>query len=94
MVGVLHQHDGIWVYHRKDGALRFHGVAHSRHIPALDRKRKAKYAPPNPNYPHAGDGQPVHTGTKGHMTPRKIRGGGKRKTDRKPKRTKKGRRRK
>lgn len=79
MTGVLHQHDGIWVYHRKDGALRLHGVKHSRHIPALDRKRNAKYAPPSTGYPHAGDGAPVHTGHTGHMKPRKIKGGGRRK---------------
>lgn len=79
MPGVLHQHDGVWVYHRKDGALRFHGKAHSRHIPALDRTRRAKYAPTSRGYPHAGDGQPVHTGHTEHMKPKKIKGGGHRK---------------
>ena len=92
MTGVLHEHEkGIPVYHRRDGALIYHGVHHSRHIPALDRKRKAKYAPPNPNYPMAGDGQPIHTGTHGHMKARAISGGGKRKdgtVPRKPRKSK------
>lgn len=80
MPGVIHEHEkGILVYHRKDGALIYHKTRHSRHIPALDRTRRARDAPTSRGYPHAGDGQPVHTGRTGHMKPRKIKGGGRRK---------------
>lgn len=82
MPGTLHQHDGIWVYHRKDGALIFHGKRHSRHIPEMDRKygrvknkRKVKGDIPNPNYPHAGDGYIERQNP--HNRP--IKGGGRRK---------------
>ena len=88
MPGTLHQHDGIWVYHRKDGALRFHGKAHSRHIQEMDRrygrvkhKRETKSAIPNPNYPHAGDGYIL----KQHPKNKPIKGGGRRKAGKAPK---------
>ena len=83
MTGVLHKHPekgfgGLLLYHRKDGAIKIHGEKHSRHIPALDRQRRAKERPPSRGYPHAGDGAPIHTGKTGRMKPRKINGGGKR----------------
>jgi len=61
MPGRLHVHDGMTVYHRPDGAMKFHGQMHSRHIPSLDAKYKAGNRPINPNYMHAGDGRPVRS---------------------------------
>jgi len=58
MPGKVHTHNGKRVYHRKGGALRFHGRDHSRYMPSLDRKRKAKHVLSKKRrhkYPHAGD---------------------------------------
>lgn len=58
MPGKVHTHNGKRVYHRKGGALRFHGRDHSRYMPSLDRKRKAKHVLKKKRqhkYPHAGD---------------------------------------
>jgi hypothetical protein len=58
MPGKVHVHNGKRVYHRRDGALTFHGRRHSRYTPSLDRKRKAKTvlsAKKHKKYPHAGD---------------------------------------
>lgn len=71
MPGRIHEHDGMKVYHRRDGALVFHGRHHSRYLPGLDRKRpvnrwgkptRAENRPPKKHYPHAGDGRPLHEG--------------------------------
>ncbi len=61
MPGRLHVHEGMLVYHRKDGALTFDGERHSRHIPSQDAKIKAEKRPINPNYLHAGDGRPIRS---------------------------------
>lgn len=42
MPGKVHTHKVKRVYHRKGGAIRFHGRDHSRYMPSLDRRRKAK----------------------------------------------------
>lgn len=58
MPGKVHVHKGKRVYHRKGGALRFHGREHSHYMPSLDRKRKAKHvlsAKKHKKYPHSGD---------------------------------------
>ena len=67
MPGRVHEHNGIRVYHRADGALRFHGMGHSRYMLGRDIKHKKDKAgkigrPPKKGYPHAGDGRPKHEG--------------------------------
>lgn len=62
MPGRVHEHDGIRVYHRKDGALRFHGRKHSRYLIGRDIKRRAAERPEKRGYPQAGDGRPKRRG--------------------------------
>lgn len=54
MVGKMHTHNGKKVYHRKDGALKIHGVRHSAYDLSKDLAIHAKRRP-RPDYPHEGD---------------------------------------